>query len=347
MEGKENNGSGLFGFINRIDLFVSVLWTLWALDQVFLSIFVDYDQLRFELPFFVVIIGAVATAVGAILIKRYWEKGPKDFKHKAVLLGWNALIPIVYNLIFMLVIETGLVYSYAGVFFGELGQWIFRAFNIILAIVYIIVFVIVNHVSKKRRKNGKEFSRESFEGFLHILNALIFVVGVVVGLWAAVTAYSGWAEAERLERDYQNTSAFREEMLGKIPDYADPADEADISILTVEMMYEGEKFDMDAENGNAFRYTTVSQEVFDEALLHYREFLEEYQVMQPFSGEEGAVSVLYCYDDRSIQYAFPTVCRNQDGESVICNAVCKYDEDWNLVKIYFKDVDVVTYDNHE
>ncbi|MBO4864642.1 MAG: hypothetical protein J5517_09755 [Eubacterium sp.] len=138
----------LIRFIDKTDPFFSVFWIIWALEMVCMSIFVDYKYFCITIPYFVVVICGIIIAVLAVLIRQNYIKDREDSKGRAVFIIWNAIGPLIYNIIIFPFIESKL-YNYNGLMFGGLSQYFVRGFNIGLAILFLIVWFVANIISNR------------------------------------------------------------------------------------------------------------------------------------------------------------------------------------------------------
>ncbi len=334
-KGKKFSDFKLVSFLDRIDLFMSLLWILWALILVYSSIFIDYNHFIIDIPDIVAYVSLGFVVILTLVIKNYCSKDSADSKRKKIFLGWNAVFPLIYNIILLILMDK--LYDFSGVFLGGFTSQLMRIINIVLSIVFIIIYYVRIHIRNRASQKGKVINTDRLRPVKSVLNIFVFAAGCIALIILAITWTVEGIDYQKTQKYITSTSLFKEEMNNKIPESENPYNEAWLAVLTVEMMSEGQTFDIDSENGNAFRCTSVSQKVFDKAATDYKNFISENTLDSSFSNKEtDNCTVLYCYDDRTVHYCFSVNGKDSDGNFIRATIDCKYDENWNLVKIYAK-----------
>ena len=339
---QESNVKPFILFLRRIDLFSSVLHIIWALI-ISITIFADCGYLNIELP---VIVSYVCTAVIVVLellVKCYFFADISDKKRIIVYLSYNIFIPVIINFIMLACMDF--LYDYSGVFLGGLGQWIIRMVGFGLYALALIVYGIVCFVRKRRRNLNKSFDTHRLIRIKDILNLWVVVILAAGAAYLlasfAVGGFEQYKEEERLQRLY----SFREEMLGKLPDdsYSALCGEAYMSVWMLQAMYNQAKDisldDVEKENGNGFKLTKVRREVFEKGLSSYTEFLKKYKPEKEYIDNTENTSepnVLFNPEDRTVHIGIGFFAKELlDGGSGLRSFVLKYDDEWNLIDIYF------------
>ncbi len=323
----------LIRFIDKTDLFASVFWIVWALDMVFLSIFVDYYLLCFEIPFYVVILAAIITAVLAIKIKRYCFSDGFDDKKLLLFYGWNAVGPLLYNLIFLPLVESRL-YNYSGIILGGLEQYLLRIFNIALAIIFLIVNAIISVVRRKREALGITSNPNKYKNISRGLGIITMIVGLYLLIFVGGESMINDVMADvRYKKESSNT-AFKQEMNDHPGKINLAKSEAVKAVKLVEMIADGQTIDDETKASFKISATSVSQDVLDKGSNELLDFLKDAKLIKPFSEQDGAVYTMFFADDRTVHFAFPSQFIGVEGKTKKCTFVCKYDDKWNLKDMY-------------
>ena len=331
--GKKFRELKLVQFLDRIDLAMTLFWIIWALIMVYASIFVEYNSFIIEIPNLVSYVGLGIVILLAIIVKIYCSQDKTDPVRKYVFFGWNAVLPFIYNIIIL--INLGALYNFGG-FLGGLANYVIRIANIILAVLFVVIYFLAQLIKRKMAAKGKTIKTEKVQMVKSVLNVIIFVAFCIALIILSFVWVIEGLDYMKVAKDEERTNAFRQEMMDKLPEYSNTYNEAKLSVWTVESMAEGSSYDMDAENGNVFSCTTVSQEVFDSATVEYKKFIAENRLDKPFSEEPTENSELFCYEDRTVHICFSVYCKTSGNKDAMATMVCKYDENWNLVKIYVR-----------
>ena len=322
----------LFRFIDKTDLFVTVFWIVWALEMVYMSIFVDCNYLCFEVPVFVQILGAVITVILAIIIKRCCFSDNFNDDKTVLFYGWNAVGPLLYNLVFFALAESKL-YDYSGVLLGGLFQGILRIFNIALAIIFLIVNAIIKRVRRKKEADGITQDPDRYKTLKRFLGIATLVVGLSLLIFGVNTLIHN-INSEMMYNRESNNIAFKQEMEEHYGDINVTKSEVVNAVKLVEMLVDGKAIDQKTKDSFHFKRITISQDVLDKGGAELNAFLENAKLIKAFSEQDGAVYIRYFADDRTVHFAFPTQYIGDDGQTRNCTFVCKYDDNWNLKDMY-------------
>ncbi len=339
---QDSNVNSFIIFLRRIDLFSSVLHIIWALI-ISLTVFVDYDRLNIELPVCVVIICTFSIIVLELFVKHYFFTDISDKKRISVYLSFNVFIPVIIS--FILICNIDRFYDYEGVFLGGLGQWAVRMVGFGLYGAALIIYGIICLVRKRRKKLNKTFDKQKLLRIRDVLNLLVvcaIAVGVIIfGTSYAVETFEQYKEEQRLQKLY----SFRDEMLGKLPDdsYSALCGEVYMSVWMIQSLYEQATGisldDVEKENGNGFKLTKVSREVFENGLSSYTEFLKKYNPEKKYIDNTENTSephLMYNPEDRTVHIGIGFYAKEiAGGGSGLRSFVLKYDDEWKLIDIYF------------
>ena len=326
---------GLTRFLRKIDLCVLILYLAYAFVVNFLSFFVDYQYLKFDMPTAAAVIACVVIMAVSVFIYRSFHKDTSDKKWLWIYLSWFVFIPLIYNIAICTVFDYAL-YDYTGVFFGGLGQFIYRLFILGICLLALVIFCIVRLILRKRREKGKFTDPEKTVLVKDHLNLIVFTFGIlftiVVAVNLGVIVYQEQKEEKRIQAIYD----FREEMLNKLPegyDITSVTNEAKTICMGVKFVYDGDitTEDIEKENGNLLICTKVKKEIAEKGLKNYRQFLSEYQLNTCF--HDGKSSYVMDPYKRIVYIGFDGAC-TKSGERTICNFVCAYDENWNLTDVF-------------
>ncbi len=297
--------------------------------------FIDFNHLVFKLPLFVVIAGYALILAVSVYVYRSFHKEPSDRQRKLIYLGWFAILPGILNLILLLIYEFDLLYDYSGVMFGGLGQFLYRLFAMAVCVLYLIVFAIVNFIVKKRRQKGKRIDPEKVARIKDELNLLIFAAALILLVLGMIVFILENTEEWVYNTKMAKVNAFKEEMYEKIGG-ADAGsiiyDEAKGAVLFTEISINNglDLTEIDQENGNVFRYTTVDHKVLEKAAGQYRDLADGYSDPPVFS--EGKTDEFIDPFEKKYSVGFSEVYGEKRYTFVLV-----YDEDWKLTDSYIKE----------
>ena len=326
---------GLVRFLRKIDLCVLIPYLAYTFAVNFMSLFVEYQYLKFEIPTAAVAAACVVIMAISVLIYRYFHKDTSDIKRLWIYLSWFVFLPLIYNIALCFIFDSTL-YDYTGVFFGGLGQFIYRLIIIGICLVALVIFCIVRLIVRKRHEKGRFSDPEKTTLVKDHINLIVFIIGmlfaVVLAIDLGVIVYQEQKEEKRIQAVYD----FRTEMLNKLPDGYDLTgiiDEAKLICMCVKFAYDGEIGieEIEKENGNLLRCTTVKKEIAEKGLENYRRFTDEYQLDTCF--HDGSSTYVMDPFKKIVYIGFDGSC-TKSGERRICNFVCAYDENWNLTDVF-------------
>ena len=320
--------------VNKLDVFFNLFFIIWALLIEWYSVFVDWKYLKADLSEKIAFIFIPITIAVAIIIKRIYYKAPDNKKRKAAFLIWNAAFPLLYNIVFFFLMDR--LYEYSGVFLGGITQYLARIMNMILPGFFLAVYITVKVIQKKRRENGKEMKPEKVKKIKTILNVTLSIIILLTPVIIMTNVLRENYQQSQFEKRVESQQDFIESMENKLSGDADIStvcNEAKLTLVALESMSKGESINVeDADHSSIFKETKVTQSVIDTALPQYLEVTNEYPLKKPFS--EGNPIPLYDTNERTVHIGFTTDCTTPEGKESLCSIVCKYDSDWNLVKIY-------------
>ena len=329
---------GLVRFLEKIDFALSLFWCGWSFLVLWCSLFFDCDRLIIEIPYWVAVPFTVPLAALTLWTWYLYRRDPESAPRMWIFLGVNAIGPLVYNAVMLFLADY--LYDYSGVFLGGLGQLVIRILLMGLCAVFLIAFGIVWAVRRHRTREGKELSesaREVWADVKSVLNAVLFGALILTVLGLGISAAYQEIETRQSERHLSRISAFREEMLSKAPRDAgegSPYEEIRATVMGVEWMADGTWFDLEAENGNIFRITHVSQTVVEEGAAACRELKRIYTLEKPFS--DGIDMTEFDPDKRTVRYETIVYASGNGYAKEPVRMILTYDENWDLKKIEFE-----------
>ncbi|MCR5797435.1 MAG: hypothetical protein K6G63_05905 [Eubacterium sp.] len=203
-------------FMGKIDLAVVLFIILYALLINVMTVLVDHENMKHELPEPFPCIIAITIIVISVIVFRYYLGEATNRVRMWICLTWFVIFPTLTN--FILINSDQLqdyLYDYTGVFLGGLGQFLYRFMALILCGITTVVFVIVRLIIRKRRIRGKTMTPEKvrcLKEHLHfgILVALAACFLIIVG--AEIFNYVDYKTGgERVLND----ALFKNEMLEK------------------------------------------------------------------------------------------------------------------------------------
>ncbi len=324
-------------FLRKIDFIVVLLCLVYSFFVNCLTVIVDYKFLIFRVPLLVVIITCIAILAVSVFVLRYYRQDTDNNLRIIIYLSWFVYIPIIYNLLFMFIIDD-IIYDLSGVFFGSLGLFVFRIILIAVCVLALGIFVSARLIIRIRHNKGKYIDAEKLGKVKDYIHAVLLLL-IIIFIIAAVVIYvvESVIISQNKKHD-ESVEAFRNEMFESLPDGADYDDLVGETRLVVMAVEEGSKNeelikDIDQENGKTFRCITVDKEVIEEGMEDYNSFVQNHSLEADFYSGDPNNSADIETETISVGLEIYGV----DSGTGKCTMVCVYDKDWKLIKIYCQD----------
>ena len=160
-------------FLRKIDLCVLIPYLAYAFFVNCMTVFVEYNYLIFDIPYIAVVLGCVFILGASVFIYKMYHRDFSDKKWMIIYLSWFVFIPIVYNLILLILLDS--LYDFSGVFLGGLGSFIYRLLVIAICVIALIIFFVVRFIVSKRHAKGKYADPEKIIIIKNVFNIALLV----------------------------------------------------------------------------------------------------------------------------------------------------------------------------
>lgn len=333
----------LIRFLRKVDYFSMLPYIIYSFFVNCMSVFVDYQKLKISVPLPAVIAGCALILLVSIFVFTNYHKDTTNTAWMIIFLSWYAIIPIIYNIILIIIIGLGGLYSFSGIILGGLDQGIFRIVIIVVCILALILFAVIRLLFRKSQVSsavtmfdGNDEETEYVDTTKDFIN--LGVLGVILLAIIGTSIYSGaeyYQEVQQKKR-MEVRRDFRNEMLDKLPSgngidevYSD----AKLICMKSESVSDGEiTFD---EMYNDVKKETICTKINEKTLLkgveNYTKFKNDYDLKTCFHDTFPTNST-----DINKRIFYVYFCgKSGAGEwKKDCSFVCAYDEDWNLLDVF-------------
>lgn len=338
----------LHDFLEKIDLFVTLVHVLWCVFIVGGSLVIEHRHLIFDVPNAIVCLILVSCVVIGIILQKRLLAAPMDMSSIVPYQIFYYGVPAVINVI--RIFFQDVLYAQGWGFMpglASLGLWITSVGYLGIAIIGCAIFWIVWFIRKKR---GEREKSTAWRKIKYVLNAVLFwgLVALILGFGADYLVVT--IKKASFSREYERNQAYLEDRLTDLSARIQISDrEETIRMLQSEGFsccflteviakdpsgelsgYTMEEL-ADQLNG-ILRFSRVSGEVLSQGITEYQEFTKHFVPQRALemlnqeilgNAKDGTVSVsaeLYVHDLLSDSLTSGYM-------------IAVFDENWNVIRV--------------